>query len=63
MTADQNALRFLLLTFAGWVNRHQQDVIAYLVEENRSTEGAPRGEPPIPIHAPTPEVPSKGENP
>ncbi len=24
----------ILLTVAGWVNRHQQDVIAYLVEEN-----------------------------
>ncbi len=29
------ALRFLLLMFAGWVNRRQQDVIAYLMEENR----------------------------
>ena len=28
-------LRFLLATFAGWVNRHQADVIAYLVAENR----------------------------
>ncbi len=28
-------LQMLLLTVAGWVNRHQQDVIAYLVEENR----------------------------
>ena len=28
-------LHFLLLTFAGWVNRRQQDVIVYLVEENR----------------------------
>ena len=29
------ALQFLVLTFAGWVNRHQDDVIAYLREENR----------------------------
>ena len=35
MSADLHALRFLLLTFAGWVNRHQQRVIEYLVEENR----------------------------
>ena len=25
-----------MLTFAGWVNRHQQDVIEYLQEENRA---------------------------
>ena len=25
----------LLVTLAGWVNRHQQRVIEYLVEENR----------------------------
>ena len=29
------ALQFLVLTFAGWVNRHQEDLIAYLREENR----------------------------
>jgi putative transposase len=28
------ALQFLLVMFAGWVNRRQQDVIAYLQEEN-----------------------------
>ena len=28
-------LQLLLLTVSGWVHRHQQDVIAYLVEENR----------------------------
>jgi hypothetical protein len=28
-------LRFLLLMMAGWMNRRQQDVIAYLQEENR----------------------------
>ena len=30
-----DALHFLLLTFAGWVNRHQEAVIDYLQEENR----------------------------
>ena len=28
-------MQFLILTVAGWVNRHQQDVIEYLQEENR----------------------------
>ena len=28
-------LRFLLLVFAGWANRRQLEVIAYLQEENR----------------------------
>jgi hypothetical protein len=35
MTADVYPLRVLLVTLAGWVNRHQQHVIEYLVEENR----------------------------
>ena len=30
-----DALRFLILTAAGWVNRHQEDVIDYLREETR----------------------------
>ena len=30
-----DALHFLVLTFAGWVNRHQDDLIDYLREENR----------------------------
>jgi putative transposase len=29
-------LHFLLMIFAGWVNRHQQDVIEYLQAENRA---------------------------
>ena len=29
------ALQFLVLTFAGWVNRHHDDLIDYLREENR----------------------------
>jgi putative transposase len=35
MTADVYPLQVLLLTLAGWVNRHQQQVIEYLLEENR----------------------------
>ena len=29
------ALQFLVLTVAGWVNRHEEDLIDYLREENR----------------------------
>ncbi len=35
MSVDLYPLRVLLTTLAGWVNRPQQDVVAYLVEENR----------------------------
>ena len=35
MTADGYPLQVLLVTLAGWVNRHQQRVIEYLVDENR----------------------------
>jgi transposase InsO family protein len=35
MSADLYPLQVLLVTLAGWVNRHQQHVIEYLVEENR----------------------------
>ena len=37
-----NALQpweFLLITLSGWVNRHQQNVIDYLIEENRVLKG------------------------
>ena len=34
-TPPHPALVFLLAVFSGWVNRHQQRVIEYLVEENR----------------------------
>jgi hypothetical protein len=36
MTADVYPLHvpLLILTLAGWVNRHQRQVIEYLVEEN-----------------------------
>ncbi len=29
------ALHFLVFTAAGWLNRHQEELIAYLREENR----------------------------
>src|SRR3954453_4492041 len=35
MDALPPPLAFLLLLFSGWVNRHQQAVIDYLLEENR----------------------------
>ena len=35
MRADLYPLQMLLFAVSGWVNRHQQDMIAYLVEENR----------------------------
>ena len=35
MTPDIYPLQVLLVTLAGWVNRRQQHVIEYLVEENR----------------------------
>jgi uncharacterized membrane protein YgcG len=43
MMADLLPLRLLLLTLAGWVNRHQQHVIDYLVEENRVLREQLRG--------------------
>ena len=30
-----HALHFLVFTVAGWLNRHQEDLIDYLREENR----------------------------
>jgi putative transposase len=35
MVSDLSPLRLLLVTLAGWVNRRQQEVIDYVVEENR----------------------------
>jgi putative transposase len=35
MTPDLSPVRLLLVTLAGWLNREQQEVIEYLVEENR----------------------------
>lgn len=35
--------QLFVVTVAGWINRHQQDVIDYLVEENRVLKGQLRG--------------------
>ena len=35
--------QLLVITVAGWINRQQQDVIDYLVEENRTLKGQLRG--------------------
>jgi len=35
MSALFQPLHLLLIIFAGWINRHQLDVIEYLQEENR----------------------------
>src|SRR5215831_13145640 len=35
MSAPLGPFSFLVTTIAGWMSRHQQEVIAYLVEENR----------------------------
>src|SRR5262249_56960291 len=39
MLADPTPLQVLLVTLAGWINRHQQHVIEYLVAENRVLKG------------------------
>jgi putative transposase len=43
MTADVSPLQVLLVTLAGWVNRHQQHVIEYLIEENRVLKAQLKG--------------------
>jgi transposase InsO family protein len=43
MTTDVYPLQVLLVTLAGWINRHQQQVIEYLVEENRVLKGQMKG--------------------
>ncbi len=43
MTADSMAFRVVFLALAGWVNRQQQDVLEYLVEENRVLKEQMRG--------------------
>jgi len=35
MRARLDPLSFLVVSLAGWLNQHQQHVIAYLMEENR----------------------------
>src|SRR5215831_15396617 len=43
MIADLTSLQVLLVTLAGWINRHQQHVVEYLVEENRVLKGQVEG--------------------
>jgi hypothetical protein len=43
MMADLYPLPVLLVTLAGWVNRHQQHVIEYLVEEHRVLKEQAKG--------------------
>jgi putative transposase len=43
MPAELLPLQLLLVTLAGWVNRHQQHVIEYLVEEDRVLREQLRG--------------------
>jgi hypothetical protein len=43
MRADFYPLQVLLLTISGWVNRRQQDMIAYLVEEDQILKEQSRG--------------------
>ena len=45
MRTDLYPLQVLLVTLAGWVNRHQQHVIEYLIEENRVLKGQLIGQP------------------
>ena len=35
--------QLLLVSLAGWINRHQQDVVAYIQEENRILKGMLKG--------------------
>ena len=43
MEAAVHPLRALLLAFAGWISRHQAEVIEYLLEENRVLKEQMRG--------------------
>ena len=43
MRADFYPLQILLFKISGWVNRRQQDMIAYLVEENRVLKEQSKG--------------------
>ena len=35
MDSRLDPFSFLVVSFAGWMNQHQQQVISYLIEENR----------------------------
>ena len=43
MLAELYPLQVLLMTFSGLVNRHQADVAAYLIEENRGLKEQMKG--------------------
>lgn len=43
MPADLCPIRLLLVTIAEWLNRHQQHVIEYLMEENRVLKAQMKG--------------------
>src|SRR5262245_49226416 len=43
MTADVYPLQVLLVTLAGWVNRHRQHLIEYRMAENRVLKGQLKG--------------------
>ncbi|MFT4539599.1 MAG: hypothetical protein ACI841_004966 [Planctomycetota bacterium] len=45
MRAELHPLHALLLTVLGWVNRQQQHLIGYLIEENRVLKEQLRGRP------------------
>jgi hypothetical protein len=42
MQAGLDPFTFLIISIAGWMNQRQQQVIEYLVEENRVLAGADR---------------------
>jgi hypothetical protein len=44
MISDLYPLQVLLVTIAGWLNRHQQHVIEYVMEENRVLKEQVRGD-------------------
>jgi hypothetical protein len=44
MRAEFYPLQVLLAGLAGWLNRHEQSVIAYLVDENRILKEQFKGE-------------------
>jgi len=39
MKAPIDPFSFVMTAIAGWMHRHQEEVIAYLVEENRVLRG------------------------
>jgi len=62
MSSLLQPLDLLLMMFAGWVNRHQLDVIDYLQEENRvlkERRGGRRSVSPTPNDGDSPERPMR----